>query len=217
MAVLVTGCPGNSNKGGGGGAATGGGSTGDETATFSLAWSEYPSWSVFGAAEDMGLIDGAAGAMGEFETKHGIDIELKELDYEPCLTAYAAGEVDAVCITNIDILSPALQRDSVAIMPTSTSDGADACLVVGNLTVDQLKEIPTFGLERSVSQFCFERNLELLKKNPVDFEFKQMDPAVAAGNMQANPDQTQSIVVWNPFVLETLRKQSKSRVLFDSS
>ncbi|MEL7264968.1 MAG: hypothetical protein AAFP69_09220, partial [Planctomycetota bacterium] len=119
VAVLVTGCPGNSNKGGGGGAATGGGSTGDETATFSLAWSEYPSWSVFGAAEDMGLIDGAAGAMGEFETKHGIDIELKELDYEPCLTAYAAGEVDAVCITNIDILSPALQRDSVAIMPIS--------------------------------------------------------------------------------------------------
>ena len=28
-----------------------------ETPSFSLAWSEYPSWSVFGVAHELGLVD----------------------------------------------------------------------------------------------------------------------------------------------------------------
>ena len=31
---------------------------------FLLAWSEYPSWSIFGVASDVGLIDGEPGKMG---------------------------------------------------------------------------------------------------------------------------------------------------------
>src|SRR4051812_33100189 len=45
---------------------------------FSLAWSEYPSWSVFGVAHMQKLIDGAAGKQGPLETKWNIDIVLKE-------------------------------------------------------------------------------------------------------------------------------------------
>ena len=37
---------------------TPGGTASDGSApTFSLAWSEYPSWSVFGVADELGLID----------------------------------------------------------------------------------------------------------------------------------------------------------------
>ena len=93
--------------------------------SFSLAWSEYPSWSVFGVANEVKLIDGAKGKMGPIEKKWNVDIQLKEAEYDPCLSMYGSGQVDAVCITNMDVLSPSLSRASVGILPTSTSAGAE--------------------------------------------------------------------------------------------
>ena len=184
---------------------------------FSLAWSEYPSWSVFGVAETNGLIDGAEGALGEMEKKWNVDIVLKQRDYDPCLQEYGASTVDAVCITNMDSLAPAISRPSVAILPTSTSVGADACIAVGIDSIEALKGKETFGLERSVSQYCFERVLELNNQKPADFVFKNMDPGAASSAMQVNDSNVTSIMVWNPFVMQTLRNRKEAKVLFDSS
>src|SRR5262249_4201230 len=130
--LLALGC---SNRGGTGGSGATGGTGGKggsgRVPTFSLAWSEYPSWSVFGVAHEKKLIDGAAGKQGPIEQKWGVDIELRERAYDPCIQEYSASSCDAVCITNMDVLAPSLTRDSVAILPTSTSAGADACIVVG--------------------------------------------------------------------------------------
>lgn len=191
--------------------------TGEPLPVFSLAWSEYPSWSVFGVAESNGLIDGNKGSLGEMERKWNVDIELKQLDYDPCLQAYGASTVDAVCMTNMDSLAPSISRPSVAILPTSTSVGADACIVVGIDSIEALKGKETFGLERSVSQYCFERVLELNNQKPADFTFKNMDPGAAATAMQVSDANINSIIVWNPFVMETLRKRPDSKVLFDSA
>ena len=92
--------------------------------SFSLAWSEYPSWSTFGVAHEFKIIDGRKGKMGPIENKWGVDIELKEADYDSCLVMYGANKCDAVCITNMDGLNPSLSRTSAAILPTSTSFGA---------------------------------------------------------------------------------------------
>lgn len=102
--------------------------------SFSLAWSEYPSWSVFGVAHVQELINGEPGECGPIERAYGVDIVLKEMEYDPCISSYASGAVDAVCITNMDVLSPSLGRPSVAIMPTSTSYGADALIVPKTIT-----------------------------------------------------------------------------------
>jgi ABC-type nitrate/sulfonate/bicarbonate transport system substrate-binding protein len=177
---------------------------------FALAWSEYPSWSVFGVARDKGILTAA-------EKKYGIEIVLKEADYDTCITLFGSGTVDASCQTNIDSLAPCLGRDSVVIMPSSTSVGADACIGVGfdGGIEDFLSKNTTYGLEKSVSQYVFERNLELLgiKKCP----FRNMDPAAAAQAMQTNQARIKSIMVWNPFVLQTLRTNKDTKVLFDSS
>ena len=107
-------------------AADAGGESGSgETPVFRLAWSEYPSWSVFGVADENGMVDKDEGAMGPVEKKWGVDLVLEQKDYDTCITLFASSVVDAVCITNMDILQPALGRESVAILPTSTSDGAD--------------------------------------------------------------------------------------------
>jgi len=186
--------------------------------SFSLAWSEYPSWSVFGVASDRGLINGELGKQGPLEKKYNIDIELKQADYDPCLTMYGAGAVDAVCITNMDALSPALGRRSVLVLPTSTSDGGDALVAVGVKKIQELKKPKAvYGLSKSVSEYAFVRGLLKLGENPADYEFKNMDPAAAATSLQTKAGGIDAIMVWNPFVLQTLQARSDSRVILDST
>lgn len=187
------------------------------TPSFTVAVSEYPSWSAFFVASQKGLINGKEGKLGPIEEKWGVDIVLKEADYDTCITLYGSKTVDAVCITNMDVLAPSLSRDSVAILPTSTSFGADACITVGIDTLDDLKGKTTYGLEKSVSQYTFERNLELKGLDPKDFPFKNMDPAAAAQAVQTGQENIKSIVVWNPFVLQTLRTREGTKRLFDST
>jgi NitT/TauT family transport system substrate-binding protein len=189
----------------------------DPIPSFTLAISEYPSWVVFDVASEKGLIDGTQGKLGPIEKKWGVDIVLKLTDYDTCITMFGSKTVDAACLTSLDALAPSLGRKSVAVLPTSTSVGADACIVVNGGDLDSLKNTPTYGLEKSVSQYAFERNLELKGKNPKDYVFKNMDPAAAAQAVQTNQKNVESIMVWNPFVLQTLRTRTGSSVLFDSS
>lgn len=186
--------------------------------SFSLAWSEYPSWSVFGVANELKLIDGAEGKQGPIEKKWNVDIVLKEAEYDPCLTMYGAAQCDAVCITTLDALNPSLSRPSVVILPTSTSYGADALIVPNSITeAKQLRGKKIHGLAKSVSEYCFNRNLELLGEKPGDYKFTNMDPGAAAVAFQQKQAEIEAIIVWNPFVLETLNKRKDSHVLFDST
>jgi NitT/TauT family transport system substrate-binding protein len=186
--------------------------------SFSLAWSEYPSWSVFGVASELKIIDGAQGRQGAIEKKWNVDIVLKEAEYDPCLTMYGAAQCDAVCITTLDALNPSLSRPSVVILPTSTSYGADALIVPKTITnVKQLRGKKIHGLAKSVSEYCFNRNLELLGEKPSDYKFTNMDPGAAAVAFQQKQAEIQAIIVWNPFVLETLNKRKDAHVLFDST
>ena len=71
------------------------------------------------------------------------------------------------------------------VLPTSTSFGADACIVTSDIkTVEDLKGVKVHGLEKSVSEYCFVRNLELLNQAEKDYTFSNMDPAAAALAMQ---------------------------------
>lgn len=184
---------------------------------FSLAWSEYPSWSVFGVASELGIIDGARGKLGALEKKHGVDIELKLAEYDVCIQMYGAATCDAACVTNMDALSPSLGRPSISILPTSTSNGADALIVTGIQSIQQLQGKPVYGLSKSVSEYCFSRNLELLGEREENYRFVNRDPATAALAMQQKQPGANAIVVWNPFLLSTLQARPDATVLFDSS
>jgi NitT/TauT family transport system substrate-binding protein len=186
--------------------------------TFSLAWSEYPSWSVFGVADELGLLDASAGELGSIEKKHGVDIELKLAGYDSCLNMYSSKDCDAVCITNMDALIVSPNRAGVAVLPTSTSNGADACLVTSAIPdIEALKGHKVYGLKGTVSEYCFVRALEKNGFKEEDFQFTNQDPAIAAQNMQTSAETHQAIMVWNPFVLQTLRRRPDVKVLFDSS
>jgi len=182
---------------------------------FTLAWSEYPSWSVFGVASDRRLINGERGKVGLLEERWGVDIELQLLSYEKCMSSYGSKESDAACLTNMDTLNPSLTRKSVAIMPTSTSDGADALIVDGIADLDELQKHEVHGLSQSVSDYAFYRLLEENKKDPKNYKWKDLDPALAAKEMAAK--KVKAIMVWNPFVLQTVRDRPETKIMFDSS
>lgn len=184
---------------------------------FSCSWSEYPSWSVFGVADEVGLINGKKGEQGSLEQKYHVDIVLHLRDYDTCITEYGAGGADFVCITNMDILSPSLSRRATAILPTSTSNGADGLIVPKSITgIDQLKGKTIHGLSKSVSQYTFDRCVENRGGNPDDYNFTNMDPGAAAIAFQQQQSSVTAIIVWNPFVIETLNKRKDSHVLLSS-
>ena len=211
---LLASCGGNSSSSGTSTSSSAAGSA----PVFSLAWSEYPSWSVFGVADELGLIDGDAGKLGTIEIEYGVDIELKEAGYDSCLNMFGSGDCDSVCITNMDALIVGETRRGVAVLPTSTSNGADACLVTEEVAdLEALKQHKVHGLQGTVSEYCFARCLELAGFDEADYNFSNQDPAIAAQTMQQNTKSHQAIMVWNPFVLQTLSDRSDVRVLFDSS
>jgi NitT/TauT family transport system substrate-binding protein len=185
---------------------------------FSFAASEYPSWSTFMVAAKAGLINPKeGGAPGTFEKKWNVDIVLHVKDYDPCITMFGGGTVDGTCLTNIDALNPAFGRATTAIMPTSTSAGADKIITVGNINnLADLKGKKTYGLAKSVSHYNFYRLLKQSKLNPADYPFVQLDPAAAATAIQSGNGDVQSISVWNPFALQTLRTNTKSKSIADS-
>lgn len=189
----------------------------DETPSFSIAVSEYPSWSgIFLAACDIGLIEGEKGKLGPIEKKWKVDIVVMDADYDACITLFVNGNVDAACLTNIDSLAPSVSRRAVAILPTSTSAGADACLVQPTITaVTDLKDVPVRGLAASVSEYAFDKGLEALGEDPSAYTFENLDP-VQVGVALQNGD-IQAGVTWNPVVLETQKASPKLVRLFDSS
>lgn len=184
--------------------------------SFSIAVSEYPSWSgTFLTACDIGLIDGAEGKQGPLEKKWKVDLVVKDADYDSCITLFVNGNVDAACLTNIDSLAPSTTRKAVAILPTSTSAGADACIVQPDITsVKELKGIPVRGLAASVSEYAFDKGLEALGENPADYTFENLDPVQVGVVLQSG--KIEAGMTWNPVVLETLKANPKLRRLFDS-
>lgn len=184
---------------------------------FSLAVSEYPAWATFLVAQEKGLI-GKGDELGTLEKKWNVKIKLKLADYDNCMVLFGAGQkgADAACLTNTDCPKPSLGRPMTAIIPTSTSIGADALIAVGYKDINALKGQKIYGLEKSVSEYFFYRMLEDSGYNTDEFQYVNMDPGAAAQAMQTNSPNIKAIVVWNPFKMQTLETCKKSKVLATS-
>lgn len=185
---------------------------------FTLATSEYPSWSTYMVAGKAGMINQEEGGEhGPLEKKYGVDLVLQIKDYDTCLTLYANGSSSAVCMTNMDSLNPALGRPSTVVMPTSQSLGADKVIAVGMTKPEELKSVKVYGLAKSVSEYLFVRGLEASNLDPAEFQFENLDPAPAATALQTGSEEIKAICVWNPFAMQTLRTAPNAVTIYDSS
>lgn len=80
-----------------------------------IAYSDWPGW----IAWDIGVRNG-------FFEKHGVDVELKWFEYMASMDAFAAGKVDAVCVTNGDaLILNATGTRNIMILINDISNGND--------------------------------------------------------------------------------------------
>ena len=193
----------------------------DVLGPFTLSASEYPSWVPFKVAGRAGLINPEKGGThGPLEVKWGCDIVVDYTGYDECLQNYGNGTSDAVCVTNGDALTQVGSRSGCGIMPTSTSNGADAIMAYGVSEIEGLKGVNVRGLSKSVSEFTFIRVLQKRGLNPADFDFGHMDPEAAAIQLQGNTNgsgEVQAATLWNPFVMQTKERNSKINLIGDST
>lgn len=94
-----------------------------------IGYSDWPGW----VAWEIGL------QKGWFE-EAGVEVDFKWFDYVASMDAYAAGQLDAVTMTNGDALVTGTARPSVAIIINDYSNGNDMLVATPDITsVAELK------------------------------------------------------------------------------
>lgn len=165
-----------------------------------VAWSIYTTWLSVPYAEKQGI----AKRIGE---KYGIQFEFVEMSYAASLTAYQAGEVQAVVATNIDVLG--LGRDSTAIYPFDYSNGNDAVLVYndpnGKLpkisSLAELKGQTIHLVVPSLSQNVLYRALSTAGLTMADVKVQSAAEETISSSFGTG-DAMRVCVTWNPIVME---------------
>ena len=106
--------------------------TADESKPLKIAYSDWPGWVAWEIAIKKGWFK-----------EEGVDVEFLWFDYVPSMDAYAAGKVDAVCMTNGDALVTGGVdggKRSVAIIINDFSNGNDMLVTRPGITdLKQLK------------------------------------------------------------------------------
>lgn len=185
--------------------------------TFSLTTSEYPSFSVFAHAVATGLINPEKGELGDLEKKWGVDLVAPNMvvSYDECIKQYGNLTCDASCITNMDILNPALSRPTTVLCTLSTSAGADQALSTKYASLKEAAGKEIMGLPQSVSEYMLARAAEHEGLNPDDFKLTNMGPQEAASAMVTGSKDT--IVVWEPDAMNTLKKNKSAKIIASSA
>ncbi len=182
---------------------------------YRISVSEYPSWSAFFVAHAARLIHQDAGKVGPLEEKWGVDMQIMWDSYDGTIGKYGARECEAACLTNLDILILSPQRAAVAILPTSTSYGADAICVPKSIkALTDLKGKPVNGLDVSVAEYNYVRNLEEAGLDLKEYPFASMDPDAVAAAIQQGKNLYGAL--WEPMRSETLAKRPDYHVVADS-
>ena len=159
------------------------------------AWSIYVGWMPWEYAGDSGILK-------KWADKYDVEIELVRMDYLASVEAFAAGQVDACTMTNMDCLGiPASSGiDSTAVIVGDYSNGNDAILTRG-LDVKGLAGKRVNLVELSVSHYLLARALEKNGMSERDVQVVNTSDADIGPIFVADKSQ-EAVVTWNPIVME---------------
>ena len=183
----------------------------DAKPKFTVAWSIYVGWMPWPYAEQSGILKKWADA-------YGIEINLKQMDYKPSVEAYVAKQVDAVTITNMEMLdNPAAAGiDSTAIILGDFSNGNDAICTVGIPSVKDLKGNTISIVELSVSHYLLARALEKHGLKESDVRLVNTSDSDIATTFLTNAAKKRAVVTWNPMVMQVAQAPNV-KTLFTSA
>src|SRR5258708_5931974 len=180
--------------------------------TFTVGWSIYAGWTPY-------FYMNKSGILRKWADKYGIAIKVQRFDYAPSLDAFVAKNIDACAMTNMEALDTpsAAGVDTTAIITGDYSNGNDAVLVRHNLTLGQIPGKRVLLVEKTVSQYLFERGMAI---NNLGDQLKRVkyvntsDSDIAGAFLS---DTSQDVVVtWKPLVSQILKGKGITKV-FDSS
>ena len=179
---------------------------------FTVGWSIYVGWNPYAYMEKSGILK-------KWADKYGIDIKVQRFDYAPSLDAFVAKNIDACTMTNMEALDmpAAAGVDTTSIITGDYSNGNDALLVRNGLTLAKLPGKRVMLVEKTVSQYLFERALTVngLKDQIKRIPLVNTSDSDIATAFIANPSQ-EAVVTWKPMVSQILKTKGVTSI-FNSS
>src|SRR4051794_10594085 len=183
-----------------------------EPPTFTVGWSIYAGWTPYHYLQKSGILK-------KWADKYGIVIKVKRFDYAPSLDAFVAKNIDACTMTNMEALDmpAAAGIDTTSIITGDYSNGNDALLVRRDLTIPQLPGKKVLLVQKTVSQYLFERALTL---NGLESQIKRVklvntsDSDIATAFISDTSQD--AVVTWKPMVSQ-IGKTKGVKAVFDSS
>jgi len=180
--------------------------------SFTLGWSVYVGWDPYQYMAKSGLLK-------KWADKYGVSIKVQRFDYAPSLDAFVAKNIDACAMTNMEALDmpAAAGVDTTAIIVGDYSNGNDAVLVRHNLTLAQIPGKRVLLVEKTVSQYLFERAMTTngLSNDIKRVKFVNTSDSDIAGAFLSDSNQDVA-VSWKPLVSQMLRGKGITKI-FDSS
>jgi NitT/TauT family transport system substrate-binding protein len=180
--------------------------------TFTVGWSVYVGWDPYQYMAKSGLLK-------KWGDKYGVAIKVQRFDYAPSLDAFVSKNIDACAMTNMEALDmpAAAGIDTTAVIVGDYSNGNDAVLVRHNLALNQIPGKRVLLVEKTVSQYLFERAMALnnLTGELKRVQFVNTSDSDIAGAFLSDASQ-QVVVTWKPLVSQILKGPGITRV-FDSS
>src|SRR5580698_8211646 len=134
--------------------------------SFTVGWSVYVGWNPY-------YYMAKSGILRKWADKYGVSIKVQRFDYAPSLDAFVSKNIDACAMTNMEALDmpAAAGVDTTAIIAGDYSNGNDAVLVRHNLTLAQIPGRKVLLVEKTVSQYLFERAMAI---NGLDGQIKRL-------------------------------------------
>src|SRR5262245_2984994 len=123
--------------------------------SFTVGWSVYAGWNPYYYLAKSGILR-------KWAEKYGIEVKVQRFDYAASLDAFVAKNIDACAMTNMEALDmpAAAGIDTTSVILGDYSNGNDA-VITRNLSLSQLPTKQVMLVEKTVSQYLFERAMVL--------------------------------------------------------
>src|SRR5579863_669200 len=180
--------------------------------SFTVGWSVYVGWDPY-------YFMAKSGILRRWADKYGISIRVQRFDYAPSLDAFVAKNIDACAMTNMEALDmpAAAGIDTTAIIVGDYSNGNDAVIVRQNLTLAQIPGKPVLLVEKTVSQYLFERAMVMNGLGDQIRKVKYINTSDSDIASAFLTDASKPVVVtWKPLVSQIARAKDV-KVIFNSS
>jgi NitT/TauT family transport system substrate-binding protein len=183
-----------------------------EKPSFTVGWSVYVGWNPYYYMAKSGILK-------KWADKYNVNIRVQRFDYAPSLDAFVAKNIDACAMTNMEALDmpAAAGIDTTSIITGDYSNGNDAVLVRRDLTLPQLAGKKVLLVEKTVSQYLFERAMTL---NGLENQIKKVklintsDSDIATAYISDTSQD--AVVTWKPMVSQ-IGKTKGVKAIFNSS